>query len=198
MENSLAQGSEAQLSFLPSERFELGFDSLLGRIGDPPDSSQSLTLTSHRVILSNRASGRKSTTLIPLGRLSGIEVVDAARSKIHLGQAMLLLGIGTLLGAGTWFILEEFLLVLIVCSIPLLTGIYLLTGYLFPDHQGELLLHAPGCAARVQFRSPRARNDAYAVAQRLFELIEERSPNQDAPKPEGVDPFESVSRELDR
>ncbi len=180
-----ADGAHAQLPWLPDERFELGFDSQHGGISHSSGSQHSLTVTSHRAIQSSRGSGRKSTSLLPLDRVSSVEVVDVTRPATRLAQGVLFLGVGGLLGLVAWAVLEAFLFVLVAGGLPSLVGVYLLAGYLFPDDQGELVLHAPGYAMRVPLRSADARRDAYLVAHRLFELMVGRSASQvqdDAPQ----------------
>jgi hypothetical protein len=66
-------------------------------------------------------------------------------------------------------------------GVPTLLGVFLLSGYLFPDEDGALLLHTSGHAVRQPLRTAEARRDAYLVAHRIYELIADATPSAPAP-----------------
>ena len=163
--------SSVQLPWLPDERFEIGLDARQGAVTQPTAGQHILTVTSYRAIRLGQEPGKRTTSLVPLERLSSVEVVDTSRPGTRMAQGALFLGIGILLGLVVWAILETLLFVLIAGGLPTLVGIYLLAGYVFPDEQGELLLHADGFTLRMPLLSPAARRDSYLVAHRVFELM---------------------------
>ena len=186
------QPSVLQVPWLPDERFELGFDSRQGLVTHPDGRGQRLTVTSHRAIQLGQGQGKRTTSLVALDQLSGVEIVDVWRPTGRLAQSLLLLSVGILLGLLVWTVLGPWLLVLVASGLPTLVGIYLLAGYLFPDEHGELVLHAHGYAVRVPLLEERAKRDAYHVAHRVFELMAARqratptsSPRQ-VPDPSGT------------
>jgi hypothetical protein len=163
--------SSVQLPWLADERFEIGLDARQGVVTQPTAGHNILTVTSCRAIQLSQETGKHTTSLVPLERLSSVEVVNTSRPGTRMAQGALLLGIGILLGLVVWATLEALLLILIAGGLPTLVGIYLLAGYVFPDGQGELLLHADGLTLRTPLLSPAARRDAYLVAHRVFELM---------------------------
>ena len=165
------EGVTPQLPWLPGEQFEVGLDARYGLMSQPPTGPEVLSVTSYRVVRSSQAGGKTTTGLVPLDRLSGVEVINAHRPWNRLVQGLLLLGVGGLLGLGTWAVLEAWLLVLLAGGVPTLVGIYILAGYAFPDEEGALLLHAGGYIVRMPLRSASARRDAYLVAHLLMELM---------------------------
>jgi hypothetical protein len=165
------QGTLPHFLWLPGELFELGFDPRLGVVDPPPGGTPALIVTSHRAIWMGQQAGKRTISLIPLDRVSAVEVIDVVRPGARLAQGVLFLGIGVLLGLLSWVVLEVFLLVLIAGGLPTLVGVYMLAGYAFPDEPGELLVHSTGHTLRVHLLSAVARHDAYTVAHRMLELM---------------------------
>ena len=126
------------LSHLPGERFELALDSERGMLTDPTPGSNTVTITSQRAIRYSSEGGKRTTGTLSLERLSGMEVIDVGRPSRRLGQGLLSLGVGAVLGALAWALFAETLFVLILGGLPALAGVYLLSGYIFPDETGEL------------------------------------------------------------
>ena len=156
--------------WLPGERWEMGLQARLGGVTPPSGGPPMLMVTTHRAILVNQQSGRRATSLLPLASITGIEVVDTSRPTARFVQGLLLLGTGVLLATAVWVVLETLLFVLIAGAMPGLAGVYLLAAYLFPDQQGELLLHTAGHTARMPLLTAGARRDAHLAAHRLSEL----------------------------
>ena len=158
------------LSQLPSERFELALDSQRGMLTDPSPGSNVVTITNQRAIRHSTEGGRRATGVLGLDRLSGMEIIDVGRPSKRLGQGVLSIGGGAVLGALAWAVFAETLFVLILGGLPALVGVYLLSGYVFPDETGELVLYAGGYTMRLPLLTTDARRDAYLVADRIAEL----------------------------
>ena len=174
--------------WLPGERWEMGLDARLGGVTPPPsDRRNMLMVTSHRAILTSHRGGKRTTSLLPLEKLTGIEVVDVSRPSGRLLQGLLFLGIGLLLGIGINIVVKAntTLFVVVGGGLPTLVGVYLLAAYFFPDQQGELVLHAGVHTVRMPLLSASARRDAHLVAHRLSELSFAATPRADSQtKPE--------------
>ena len=162
---------DPEFPWLPGERFELALDSRQGMVSPTVPGASVLTVTSHRAILLGRQQSRRTTSMIPLERLSGVEIVDVNRPQAKLTQGLLFLGIGLMVGLAAQVILEEVLFVLIMGGLPAIVGIYMLAAYAFPDDEDVLLLHAASYTLRMPLATADAQRDAYLVAHRLFELI---------------------------
>ncbi|MCH7483397.1 MAG: hypothetical protein IIC31_11305, partial [Chloroflexi bacterium] len=158
------------MSLLPGERFDLALDARRGVVTASEAGENVLTVTTHRVILRSAEPGKRTTALLPLSKLTGVEVLDVYRATERLPQGLLLLAAGVLLGWLSWTIVGVVLISLLLGGLPVLAAIYILTGYVLPDQEGALVVHAGGYALRHVLRSADARRDAYLVAQRLYEL----------------------------
>ena len=123
-----------------------------------------------------RRAGRRTTAALPLDRLTAVEITDVGRPMRRMAQGLLVLGASLVLGIVIWVVLDVFLFALLVAGVPGLIGVYMLTGYAFPDDQGELALHAGAYALRLPLLSDAARQDSYLLAQRVFELMATASP----------------------
>ena len=155
---------------LPGERFDLALDAQLGVVGSSAAGENVLTVTTHRAILVTSEPGKRTTALLPLSKLTGVEVVDVHRAAERLPQGLLLLAAGVLLGWLSWIVVGVVLISLLVGGLPILAAVYMLTGYALPDQDGALVLHAGDYSLRHVLRSADARRDAHLVAQRLYEL----------------------------
>jgi len=158
------------LSYLPGERFELGLDSKRGMLTDPTPGNNAVTITNKRAIHRSSEAGKHTTGVLSLERLSGIGIIDVGRPSRQLGQGLLSIGVGTVLGALAWALFSETLFVLILGGLPALAGVYLLSGYIFPDETGELTLYAGSYTMHLPLLTEDARNDAYLVVDRISEL----------------------------
>ncbi len=163
-------GSHAQVPFLPGERFDLALDARRGVVTSSAVGDNILTVTTHRAILVSSEPGKRTTALLPLSKLTGIEVVDVYRANERLPQGLLLLALGAFLAWLSWTVVGVVLVSLLLGGLPALAAIYMLTGYALPDQDGALVLHAGNYSLRHVLRSADARRDAYLVAHRLYEL----------------------------
>jgi len=162
---------QQQVPWLPGERLELALDARKGIVASA-GGSDVLTVTNHRAIKVGRQAGKRTTMLVPLDQLTGIEVIDAFRPPERLLQGLFWLGIGVVLGWLSWWVVPGNMLPpLIVGGIPVLASVYMLAGYAFPDSEGELVLYAGGISVHQPLLSRDARNDANLVGQRLYELM---------------------------
>ena len=186
MSGSLDDGPHGQVTLLPGERFDLALDAQRGVVAASEAGENVLTVTTHRAILLSSAPGKRTTVLLPLSRLTGVEVVDVYRATERLPQGLLLLAAGALLGWLSWIIVSVVLISLLVGGLPVLAAIYILTGYALPDQDGALVLHAGDYSLRHVLRSADARRDAHLVADRVYELasMAGSEPAAKAPAPE--------------
>ncbi len=164
------EGSHDQVPLLPGERFDLALDAQRGVVNSSAIGENVLTVTTLRAILLSSEPGKRTTALLPLSKLTGVEVVDVYRATERLPQGLLLLAAGALLGWLSWIVVGVVLISLLVGGLPVLAAIYILTGYALPDQDGALVLHAGDYSLRHVLRSANARRDAHLVAQRLYEL----------------------------
>lgn len=164
------QRVERQVPWLPNERFELALDPKQGALTRPTGTADVLTITSLRAIRMGGRTGRRTTSVMTLSSITGVEVVDFERPAERLTQGLAVLGIGLIIAWITWMVFATALITLLLGGVPVLVGVYLLAGYAFPDDDGELVLHAPGQSIRQPLLTPDARGDAYLVAHRVFEL----------------------------
>ena len=181
---------ERQIPWLPGERFELALHARNGAITGSAVGRDILTITTHRAIQLGADGGKRITSLVPLDRITGIEVVDVARPSQRLSQGLVALGIGIALGWVSWAVAGVALISLVVGGLPLLVAVYMLSSYAFPDDDGELVLHAGGHALRQPLLTSESRRDAYLVAHRVYELIATRPPS----KPEDSNPVPAVAQ----
>lgn len=158
------------LSHLPGERFELALDSQRGMLTNPSPGGNVVTITNQRAIRFSTEGGKHTTGSLSLDRLSGMEIIDVGRPSRRLGQGLLAIGAGAVLGALAWTLFSETLFVLILGGLPALAGVYLLSGYIFPDETGEFTLYAGSYTMRLPLLTADARRDAYLVADRITEL----------------------------
>ena len=200
MVRSGSSGINRRIPWLPDEQFEMALDAHRGILTHPAEIEEGhdvLTVTTHRAIRVDRESGRKTTRVVPLDRITAVETTDVGRAGTRLAQGLMLLGVGLILGFMTRWLLEVDLLALLAGGVPALLGIYLLAGYAFPDDQGELVLHAQGYHLHLPLLSAAAREDSSLVAHRLVELMGSASEHgqRAAPAPVPEPPQPPVSEE---
>ena len=193
MNRSVDDGPHDEVPLLPGERFDLALDAQLGVVGATAVGENILTVTTRRAILLTNEPGKRTTALLPLSKLTGVEVVDVHRATERLPQGLLLLAAGVLIGWLSWIVVGVVLMSLLVGGLPVLAAIYILTGYALPDQDGALVLHAGDYSLRQVLRSADARRDAHLVAQRLYELA---SVAESAPAP--VVPSAAASPEAEQ
>lgn len=159
-----------QVPLLPGESVQMVFDSSDGFVSESAPRRDALVVTNERVVRDGVADGARVVSMFPLGALAAVEVSDNARSLERLGQGIVLAAVGLILGAVSWFVLEIQVLSVILGGLPILAGIYMLTGWAFPDRDGVLQLYAPGHAIVLPLRTNAARESVYAAMQRIYEL----------------------------
>jgi hypothetical protein len=165
------ESPERQIPWLPGERFELALDSQEGAINASTVGKDTLTVTTRRVIRLGRQGGVRTTVVVPLDRLTAVEVSDVERDTGRLVNGLIALLVGAALGGISWLILEVTLISLIFGGVPTLIAVFLISGYVFPDDDGALLLHSAGYTLRQPLLSADSRRDAYLVAHRVYELM---------------------------
>ena len=176
MSHYAQESPERQIPWLPEERFELALDSHQGSIKSSAAGNDTLTVTTLRVIRVGRQGGVRTTAILPLDRLTAVEVSDVERDNARLVKGLVALAIGVALGWITWAILAVTLISLLVGGLLILTAVFLLSGYVFPDEKGALMLYANGYMLRQPLLTSQSRRDAYLVAHRLYELMSVTSP----------------------
>ncbi len=159
-----------RVPLLPGESIEMVFDARNGLVSESDPRGEALVVTSERVVQDGVAEGARVVSMFPLQDLSAVEVSDSGRSFERLAQGITLVAAGLVLGGLSWFILEIQVLSVILGGLPILAGIYMLTGWAFPDTEGALHLYAPGHAIALPLRSPAAREGVYAAMRRIYEL----------------------------
>jgi hypothetical protein len=170
------ESPERQLPWLPGERFELALDSHEGAINSSAAGKDTLTVTTRRVIRLGRQGGVRTTAIVPLDRLTAVEVSDVERDNGRLVNGLVALVIGAALGWVSWAVFAVTLISLVVGGLPILVAVFLISGYVFPDDEGALLLHANGYTLRQPLLTTESRRDAYLVAHRLYELMAQVGP----------------------
>ena len=155
---------------MQGETVEVVFDSRGGLVAEPTPGTDALVVTNERVVRDGVADGARVVSMFPLRELAAMEVAGNGRSVERLGQGIVLVAAGLILGGLSWFILEIQVLSVILGGLPILAGIYMLTGWAFPDSEGALQLYAPGHAIALPLRSVEARESVYAAMQRIYEL----------------------------
>lgn len=171
--------------FMPGERVEFTLHAEAGALLAHQPEGDVLTVTNRRAIRTGASTGVRTTSLLPLGKITGVDVLDVSRPTERLGQGILLLVVGLALGGTSWVVVNLPIVSLLLGGIPILAAVYALAGWAFPDAEGELRLHAPGQTVSQPLRSTAARRDAYRAAQRIYELI---AGPADAPPPAGPGP----------
>lgn len=162
-----------QIPWLPNERFEMALDARLGMTTSPTPGENVLTITTQRVIKLGSDTGKRTTSMVPLDRVTAVEIIDAARPSERLTQGLIAFAIGLILGLISHVLFAEPLITLILGGLPILISIYILMGYAFPDAEGELILHVGAYALRQPLLAPEARRDAYLAAHRIYDLVAE-------------------------
>ena len=155
---------------MQGETIEVVFDAQGGLVPEPAPRTDALVVTNERVVRDGVADGARVVSMFPLRELAAMEVADNGRSFEKLGQGIVLVAAGLILGGLSWFILEIQVLSVILGGLPILAGIYMLTGWAFPDNAGSLQLYAPGHAIALPLQSAAARESVYAAMQRIYEL----------------------------
>ena len=158
------------LVWLPGERLEVALDSRTGAVAPEAVGRSSLMVTTHRAIKVGLDGGKRTTSITPLDRVSAVEVTDTGRPTERLAQGLIFMGAGALLGWISWVVLGVALVSLLIGGLPILASVYMLAAFAFPDEDGELTLYAGTHVVRQPLLSAVARRDAYAVAQRIYEL----------------------------
>lgn len=165
------ESPERQIPWLAGERFELALDSHEGAINASTAGKDTLTVTTRRVIRLGRQGGVRTTAVVPLDRLTAVEVSDVERDTGRLANGMIALVIGAALAWVSWAIFETTMFSLVAGGVPTLIAVFMISGYVFPDDDGALLLHASGYTLRQPLLSSESRRDAYLVAHRVYELM---------------------------
>lgn len=192
MDSRVDEGLDRDIAWLPGERFEMALDAQRGAVSAPQGGADLLTVTSHRAVRTSGQAGRRTTSIVPLSGVTAIDVVDVSRPSERLSQGLLVLAVGIVLGWVSWAVINVALVSLLVGGLPVLAAVYMLAGYLFPDAQGELVLHAGAYSLHQPLTSNDSRRDAYLVAHRIYELMAgddaRRGPlaPEPAPQPEEV------------
>jgi hypothetical protein len=166
---------------LAGERFELALDSHEGAINSSTVGKDVLTITTGRAIRLGRLGGVRTTAVVPLDRVTAVEISDAERDSGRLMMGLIFLAIGAVVGWFTWRVSD-------VPEFPLwfggpfiLLSIFLIARYVYPDANSALLLHAGGYTLRLPLESADSRRDSYLVAHRVSELMAD--PSRVAPPP---------------
>jgi len=159
-----------QVPLMQGETIEVVFDAQGGLVAEPAPRTDALVVTNERVVRDGVADGARVVSMFPLRELAAMEVADNGRSFEKLGQGIVLVAAGLILGGLSWFILEIQVLSVILGGLPILAGIYTLTGWAFPDNAGSLQLYAPGHAIALPLQSAAARESVYTAMQRIYEL----------------------------
>jgi hypothetical protein len=166
---------------MPGERFELALDSRAGAINSSAVGEDKLTVTTRRVIRLGLQGGVRTTTIVPLDRLTAVEISDVERDTSRLANGLIALVVGAALGWGSWVIFSVALISFVLGGVPILVAFFLIAGFAFPDEDGALLLYANGLTLRQPLRSSESRRDAYFVARRLYELMAVVAPATEVP-----------------
>ncbi len=160
-----------QIPWLPNERFEMALDARLGMATSPTPGENVLTITTERVIKLGSETGKRTTSMVPLDRVTAVEIIDAARPSDRLWWGLGAFFAGVILGWICHVLFHQPLITLIFGGLPILTSVYILMGYAFPDAEGELVLHVGGYALRQPLLTTEARRDAYLAAHRIYDLM---------------------------
>ncbi|MXY59404.1 MAG: hypothetical protein F4Y96_02690 [Chloroflexi bacterium] len=158
-----------QVPLMQGETVEVVFDAQGGLVAEPAPRTDALVVTNERVVRDGVADGARVVSMFPLRELAAMEVADNGRSFEKLGQGIVLVAAGLILGGLSWFILEIQVLSVILGGLPILVGIYMLTGWAFPDNAGSLQLYAPGHAIALPLQSAAARESVYTAMQRIYD-----------------------------
>ncbi len=170
MMNDTSANAAPQVPLIPGEIVEVVFDAQGGLVDEMAPRTDALVVTNERVVRDGVANGARVVSMFPLRELAAMEVADNGRSFEKLGQGIVLVAAGLILGGLSWFILEIQVLSVILGGLPILAGIYMLTGWAFPDNEGALQLYAPGHAIALPLQSAAARESVYTAMQRIYEL----------------------------
>ena len=136
-----------------------------GLVSKSDPRGESVVVTSERVVRDGVSEGARVVSMFPLQDLAAVEVSDSGRSFERLAQGITLAAVGLVLGGLSWFILEIQVLSVILGGLPILAGIYILTGWAFPDTEGGIAplrtgpCHSPA-AAVLHGQGGRLRGDA--------------------------------------
>lgn len=209
MMNDSSTDAVPRLPLLPGESIKMVFDARNGLVSESDQRGEALVVTNERVMRDGVAEGVRVVSMFPLSGLAAVEVSDSGRSLERLGQGIVLAAVGLVVGALSWFILEVQVLSVILGGLPVLAGIYMLTGWVFPDTEGALHLYAPGHAIALPLRSEAAREGVYAAMRRIYELrwVEAAAVLEDveavldipvAAGPEAEEDSETVTAELNK
>lgn len=149
----------------------MALDSRQGAITSSAVGADILTITTHRAIRLSNGQGVRVTEMLPLERLVEVQIHDVSAPIDKLKDGLVALMIGVALGWATFQIFDVPFLTLLIGGIPILFAVFMISGYLFPDEEGSLLLHAPGRTLKQPLLTNEARRDAYLIAHRIFALI---------------------------
>ena len=159
-----------QIPLRAGESVRIVFDSRDGLIPASAPRGEAVVLTDQRVLRDGFADTGRVVTVFPLDELSAVEVASAGRSFERLGQGLMLLAAGLVLGGLSWIILEVLVLSVLLGGLPILGGVYSLTGWAFPDTDGALRLYARGHAIALPLRGNAAQATAHNAMQGIYEL----------------------------
>jgi hypothetical protein len=164
-----------QTPWLAGEQFELALDSQAGALNSSTAGEDTLTITTRLAIRVGRQGDVCTTAVVPLDRLTAVEISDVERDSSRLRNGLIFLAIGIAAGWVTWSVLAVTIFSLLLAGPFTLLSIFLIAGYVFPDADAALLLHAGGYTLRQPLRSAASRRDAYLVAHRIYELMADAS-----------------------
>ena len=201
--NVSSSDTAAQVPLLPGEAIEIVFDSRGGLAPGPTPGGDAIILTNERVMRDGAANKTRVVSMFPLRELSAVEVANAERSFDQLVVGFVLIGAGLVLGGLSWFILSVEVLSVVLGGLPILAGIYMLTGWIFPDTEGALHLYAQGHALAIPLRSAAARQSVYEAMQLIYELRWRSAPvvaeaDSSPVEPEAEDEAETMESTLTR
>lgn len=164
-------GATDSIQLLPDEVLELTLDSRNGIMPTPTLSWGALILTSHRIIRHASDNAKNVSTILPLAKVTGVEIVDSKEPVSRLLQGLGAFAVGILLALLSWNILNVGLISLLVGGIPLIVSVYILAGYFFPEYESELVVSTAGSAVKHPLVTARAKADSLTAIDQLWKLI---------------------------
>ena len=186
MDNYESPRGAKRVRLLPGEEFQIALEPHGGVFFQPQDLPEVLLLTDLRVIHRGVREGQRFLTIAPLSQVTSLDLRDRQRLPGRLLMGGLLMGIGILVAAVTWTILEAEVLALVIGGIPTVVGIYFLMAFLFSADEGSLSFFTPGHSINFPLRSHRAGEEAYLVVERFWELYQRDRKREPAPVEEMV------------
>ena len=144
-------------------------------------------VTTRRAIKAGNEQGVRDIEFIPLTQIVGLQIVDVSRDQNRLRNGVLALLVGALCAWAVWQIFGVVLFTIAGGGIPTLFGIFLLSGYLFPDDgESALILHGAGRSIRLPLITTRAREDIHSSIGHIYQLLDSPQKGNEAT---GASPF---------